>query len=379
MDYPNNKPTIKKRLLNYFLISSLFIIGSCDLFNGSSEDNTASFDTENMLIPASEIVDGGPGKDGIPSIDNPDFEPLGAVNYIPDDRLVIGVRIDDEIRAYPHQILDWHEIINDRIGDKSIALVHCPLTGTGMCWNREIGGEVTEFGVSGLLFRNNLIAYDRNSDSLWPQMQLRSAQGELKGQNIETFQVIETTWATWKTLYPESLVHTRNTGFNRNYGGYTYGQNYLVDHNFILFPITNRDDRLRNKVRVHGIIDSDTGDFNADVKVYEINKFGNGINIIEDHVGDNDYLIVGSSEFNFAAAFLLDPVNSSSALQFEAVQDQLPVVMQDNDGNLWDIFGYAVEGPREGEQLTSARSYNGYWFAWADFFPDLDIYEGNQE
>jgi len=365
------------RFFRYCVLTILTFLffTSCDLFNSSSDERASIIDEE-WLIPAGEILDGGPGKDGIPSIDNPDFAPLGEINFIPDDRLIIGVKIGDEIRAYPHQILDWHEIVNDQIGAKSIALVYCPLTGTGLCWNREIDGEVTEFGVSGLLFRNNLIAYDRSSNSNWPQMQLRSAHGEHKGRNIEILQVVETTWETWKKLYPESMVHTANTGHNRNYNGFTYGQDYLFNHNNILFPVTNSDGRLQNKNRVHGIIASDFAGMEATVKVYVINEFGEGVNLIVDHVGDNQYIIAGSNEYNFAAAFQLLPGNGVS-LQFEAVQNQLPVIMQDNEGNLWDIFGYAVAGPRQGDRLQAARSYTGYWFAWADFFPGLDIYEGD--
>ncbi|CAN5474415.1 DUF3179 domain-containing protein [soil metagenome] len=369
MEDPTNKTSLSSRkLFTLCFLPIVFLFISCDLFNSGSSSDLES----EWLIPFSEVFDGGPGKDGIPSVDSPDFAPADEINYIPDERMIIGIKLDDEVRAYPHQILDWHEIVNDQIGDKSFALVYCPLTGTGMCWNREINGDVTEFGVSGLLFRNNLIAYDRNTDSNWAQMQLRSVNGERINQNIETYQVLETNWRTWKKLYPESMVHTTNTGHNRNYTGFTYGAGYSTNHSNILFPVQNRDDRLQNKVRVHGIIADESANENAVVKVYVIKEFGDGVNLIEDRVGNKDYLIVGSSEYDFTAAFLLEA--GSASLQFEAVQDQLPVVMKDNEGNLWDVFGHVIEGPRLGDQLTAARSYTGYWFGWADFFPDLDIF-----
>ncbi|MEX0771480.1 MAG: DUF3179 domain-containing protein, partial [Balneolaceae bacterium] len=217
----------------------LLMFTGCDLLGGDDDDSSAPNQTGgDWLIPQDEIFDGGPGPDGIPSIDNPEFSPVSQSDYIIENRLVVGIKIDDEIRAYPHQILDWHEIVNDNIGDEAIALTYCPLTGTAIGWDRRVQGEVTEFGVSGLLFRNNLVAFDRNGGDRWSQMQMRSVAGEIAGQTIRTVKIIETTWATWKELYPNSEVLTENTGFDRPYQGFQpYGQDYLVNHDRILFPV----------------------------------------------------------------------------------------------------------------------------------------------
>ncbi|TVQ70059.1 MAG: DUF3179 domain-containing protein [Balneolaceae bacterium] len=357
-------------------ILALGFAASCGLSDSGTDRNGFSPpDQQDWLIPLSEIVDGGPGKDGIPSIDQPDFAPANEITYVPDNRMVIGVHIDGVTRAYPHQILDWHEIVNDQFGSFDVAVIYCPLTGTGMCWTRTIDGQTTEFGVSGLLFRNNLIAYDRNTDSNWSQMQLRSVNGAHIGRDIETFQVVETTWATWKAMYPQSLVHTTNTGFQRNYSGFTYGSDFSTNHNRILFPIQNSDNRLQNKDRVHGILGSRTRNEPPSVRVYALRDFGDGVALVRDTFDSEDYLIVGSTEHDFAAAFRLDDGNGVGNLEFEAVQESLPVVMQDSEGNKWDVFGRAVEGPRSGTRLPAARSYTGYWYAWADFFPDLQLFE----
>ncbi len=172
-----------------------------------------------------------------------------------------------KIRTYLHQILDCHEIVNDQFGDKSAAVMHCPLTGTAMAWNRNIDGEETEFGVSGLLFRNNLIAFDRNTDSNWSQMLLCSVNGSISGTNIETFQVLETTWETWLELYPDPEVLTTETEFQRDYSGFAYGSSYLTDDSSILFPVKNSDNRRNNKARVHGIIDDESADESASTKM----------------------------------------------------------------------------------------------------------------
>ena len=239
--------------------------GSGSIF-GSSDDNGTSVSGD-WLIPQNEIFDGGPGKDGIPSIDSPNFSSASNIGYVGDDRLVAAVHIGGHIRAYPHQVLDWHEIVNDEFGDKSAAVMHCPLTGTAMAWNRNIDGEETEFGVSGLLFRNNLIAFDRNTDSNWSQMLLCSVNGSISGTNIETFQVLETTWETWLELYPDPEVLTTETEFQRDYSGFAYGSSYLTDDSSILFPVKNSDNRRNNKARVHGIIDDESADESASTKM----------------------------------------------------------------------------------------------------------------
>ena len=192
------------KIITAVVVLSTIILSSC---NTSGNDSSLDLDSE-WLIPASQIVDGGPGKDGIPSLDNPDFIDLSEATFIPDDRMVLGLRVGDEIMAYPHQVLDWHEIVNDEADGKSVAVLFCPLTGTGMAWNRNINGTITEFGVSGLLFKNNLIPYDRSTDSNWSQMLQQSVNGTLSGLQTSVYPVVETSWATWKELYPDSRVPT---------------------------------------------------------------------------------------------------------------------------------------------------------------------------
>ena len=368
------KLTARSKLsFSLFLLPILLLLNGCSDSSTSTDGLNSNFD---WLIPENQIVSGGPGKDGIPSLDDPQFAPVSEINYIPDDRRVIGIKVGNTVKAYPHQILDWHEIANDQVGDKSVAVTFCPLTGTAIGWDREVNGTVTEFGVSGLLFRNNLVPYDRNSDSRWSQMQLRSVAGALSGTDIETVDLIETSWETWKQMYPESEVLTRETGFSRNYQGFAYGEDYSTNDSNILFPIQNPDDRLPNKDRVHGIIAQQPANQQAVAKAYPINDFGEQITVINDQVGQENIIVVGSTKHDVAASFEAT-LEDGTQLNFEAVQDSLPVVMKDQEGNRWDLFGYAVEGPRQGERLTPTLSYTGYWFGWADFFPDINIYQSN--
>jgi len=332
---------------------------------GSSSKNNK--DNNNWLIPISEVRDGGPGKDGIPALSEPEFIPAVEADYLDDDDLILGFVGTGVAKAYPHRILDWHEIVNDQVGGVSLAVTYCPLTGTGIGWNLYIDGHTTTFGVSGLLYNSNLIPYDRRTDSNWSQIRLDCVNGQMIGTEIETFTLVETTWKTWNKMYPSSTVVSLNTGYNRDYDRYPYGS-YRTNHEYMIFPVANQDIRIPGKARVHGIVTS------GNAKVYPLSLFGEQVSVIEDSIEGNNYVVVGHGSDNFAVSFLSNP-GDGTLLSFTPVQEQYPVVMTDDEGNLWDVFGTAVKGPRKGSRLKHARSFIGYWFSFAAFYPQVSIYE----
>jgi hypothetical protein len=362
-----NKKISKCLIISLILLGPIFLV-SCDL----TSNNQNSLIQDTWLIPFGEIIDGGPGKDGIPSIQNPSFQLMSDTDYVQDDRLVLGVKINDELRLYPHQVMDWHEIINDTIDDVHFSLTYCPFTGTGIVFNRDINGQVNEFGVSGFLFRNNLIMYDRISNSRWSQMQLRSVNGSLSGFEGEIFQVVETTWDTWKNMYPEAKVLTTNTGYTKNYQGYAYGKSYLISDSFP-FPRRRFDERLYSKTIVHSVMEDEFQDELTGMRVYPIENLTEDIQIIQETFKGKNLVFAGSSVKKFGVSFF-NRTQDGTVLEFSSVQDELPVIMVDNEENRWNIFGEAVSGPRTGERLTPTKSFNGYWFAIADFYPNSCIY-----
>lgn len=364
---------ISTNVLLPILIFGLLLFTSC---NTTSNNDIGNFSDQNWLIPVNEVVDGGPGKDGIPSIENPSFQLVSETDYVQNDRLVIGLKIGDDIHLYPHQIMDRHEIVNDKIDDKHFSLTYCPLTGTGIAFNREINGTVNEFGVSGLLFRNNLIMYDRETDSRWSQMQIRGVNGNLSGEDAETIQVVESTWTTWKNMYPEAKVITTSSGIYQNYQGFTYGRGYLTDNNSFIFQPKRNDDRLENKTIVHAVMDEFRGEETV-MRIYPIKDLADDIQVIQESFRGKNIVLAGSSSDQIAVSFI-SLTDDGKVLDFEPVQDELPIIMEDNEGNRWNIFGEAVSGPRTGERLTSTRSYNGYWFAFADFYPNSCIYPNTE-
>ncbi|ROQ21420.1 uncharacterized protein DUF3179 [Marinimicrobium koreense] len=337
--------------------------GSSSGSGGGSDDNGSTPESGEWLIPESEVLDGGPGKDGIPAISDPNYLAASQARYLDDSDLVVGVNLKGEVRAYPHRILDWHEIINEHFGDTPYSISYCPLTGSALLWEGRSEAADPTYGVSGLLFNSNLILYDRETDSYWSQMLAESVRGPRAGEEARRLAVVETTWGNWRAMYPDSQVMDTQTGFSRDYNRYPYGS-FRTDNNLI-FPVSDRDERLHLKTRVLGVR---IGEFS---KVYPIENFTEQVEVINE-VNDG-YVVVGSSGRNFAMAFnaVLD---DGTQLTFEAVADG-PVVMEDQEGTRWDIFGRAQSGMREGEQLEPMFSYIAYWFAWAAFFPGAEVYE----
>lgn len=349
----------------------LFALVSCEdnntiLPGGDSNGDNGRQDKESKtewLIPEDEVFDGGPGKDGIPALSNPEFIAADQAGYLQAGDLVLGMKVDNVIKAYPHDILDWHEIINDDVGRKKVAVTYCPLTGTGIGWNRFIDGSETTFGVSGLLYNTNLIPYDRKTDSYWSQIRMESVHGELIGKDAVTYQLVETTWETWKGLYPKTEVVSTNTGFNRNYGVYPYG-NYKSS-NTLIFPVSPSDDRLHPKERVHGIILDD----NAYVFRFESFK-GNKTAIIHDILKETPVVVIGNEQKNFIVSFINEDGKSFSGVE----NGEDGTVFKDNQNNYYDMFGYVVQGPATGERLQPTVSFIGFWFSFGAFYPNPKIY-----
>lgn len=332
---------------------------------GGGDDNGFGGSDGRWLIPTADVVDGGPGRDGIPALDEPLFEAAATIMSLQPTDLVIVVRDGDQVKAYPEDIMDYHEIVNDGPDNDPFVVSYCPLTASALAWKGRAGDVDPTYGVSGLLFNSNLMLFDRESESVWSQMLQLSVTGERIGQRPEVVQVLETTFATLQSLYPEALVMTRDTGHFRFYDDYPYGLYREVSD--LLFPVSRTDNRLHAKERAIGIHADDRA------KVYQIAGFGEATQTINDQFGNQSIVVVGNSSLDLAAIYSRQ-LADGTILSFDPVQDDLPNVMTDAEGNVWDVFGTAVAGPRTGEQLESVQSYTAMWFAWAAHFDTVEIH-----
>ncbi|MEM6345066.1 MAG: DUF3179 domain-containing protein [Bacteroidota bacterium] len=319
------------------------------------------------LINRGRVLDGGPGKDGIPSIENPEFVPISEVgNYILEEDLIVGVNINGEIHAYPHPILNWHEIVNDSFGGELVTLNYCPLTGSAFCWDRSLKFMPTTFGVSGLLYNNNLIMYDRDTDSYWSQLYYKGVYGDYRGEKAELIPLIETSWANWKAMYPNAKILSTNTGFDRKYEEYPYND-YRTQENFFIFSFIPVDDRINLKERVHAVL------IDEEAKAYRFESFVNR-RVIQDEFKGRKHVIYGDPDRNLLFSWQRE-LADGTLLEFEALEGQLPALMKDQEGNHWDGFGYALSGPRTGERLVPTESVTAYWFSIGSFYPKAEIYD----
>ena len=321
--------------------------------NPNPDPNETENTSTEWTIPVNEVLDGGPGRDGIPALENPVMVTAQNASLLSDSDLVLGYKKGNDVRAYQHNILDWHEIVNDNIDNVSLAITYCPLTGTGIGWNRFVDGIETTFGVSGLLYQTNLIPFDRATKSNWSQILGESVNGSLAGKDAELITLVETDWKTWKSMFPNTTVMGLETGFSRTYGTYPYSD-YKTNNSLFFFP-TPKDSRLPSKDRVHAII---IGGF---AKAYQFSDFDT-TPIIKDTFRDRNYLLVGNA--NFIASFELDA--TQNALEFEYIFDGTSeAVFQDNQGTQYNIFGESISG---GEQLELSESFMGYWFSIPAFY-----------
>ncbi len=290
---------------------------------------------QGWLVPFSEIVDNGGGKESIRSINNPTFSEISSSEngYLKDSDLIIGSIANGTAKAYPHRILNFHEIVNDT----KVTINYCPLTGTSFGWNN----DESLFGVSGLLYENNLILYDHETDSNWSQLLLKCINGQLikNEPTIET--IIETNWKTWKTLYPNSLVLKGKVE-----------------------QTSNNNDTSVGKERVYTIINKDEKS-----KIYNFDTFTNG-KVIKDLFNNKTYLVIGNE--NLIVSFELNAAQKN--LEFNYSFNNTTSFFSDNEGNKWSVFGLALSGPRKGDVLKTTISVVGFRIAIDDFYPNALTY-----
>ena len=300
---------------------------------------------------------GGPGKDGIPSIDDPRFwSAAEGDRFLDDGDIVMGVYRNGEARAYPQRILVWHEIVNDTVGGDNLAVTYCPLTGTGMGFKR---GE-TELGVSGRLVNSNMIMYDRESDSYWPQIPALAVHGPRKGQGLEEFRVFWTTWENWQDRHPETEVLSRRTGHARNYrrdpyGGYNPLDGYYEERSRPIMPTLEQSGHYPPKHKIFG--------FRTEDEAVAVNKPWLSDAGYAIHQGENgSYLI------------LHDP-GLETAWVYRGAEDDMPRSLNP------DAIEFAPAGPKH-EALEGLEEVNGFeamWFAWHAFYPDTVILDGRND
>ena len=278
------------------------------------------FKLEPSLIDPGEIHSGGPPRDGIPAIYTPRFVRPAEVKRLADDDRILGTFFDGVAKAFPVEILDHHEVVNDWTQDVHMVMTYCPLCGSGMAFRSPQKGQAV-FGVSGLLYNSDVLLYDHATESLWSQVMGQAVTGPSAGETLTQIPVMHTTYGHWLERHPDTWVLSRDTG----YKGISYGQSPYRGYersSRVWFPVANRDQRFKAKTWVLGI------ELNGEARAYPFPELAatNG-EVIDELAG------------------------RALTIRFE-------------DGSAWAESS-------SGELLPAIRLF---WFAWVAFHPDTDVF-----
>ncbi|MBD8870422.1 DUF3179 domain-containing protein [Nocardioides donggukensis] len=329
------------------------------------------------LIDLDDLLSGGPPPDGIPSIDEPTFQDVADVDWLEDDEPVMSLTVGGETRAYPIRIMTWHEIVNDTVGGAPVTVTYCPLCNSGVAFGRIVDGEPTTFGVSGKLYADNLVMFDRRTESLWPQLTGQASVGALTGTQLDSIPMGSVGWAQFRTEHPDATVLSRDTGFERDYGLNPY-VGYDDPDTDPIFPLPGEaDERLPAKARVVGVTRRGESaavprDALAEAGVASLTLGGD--RVVLWHVpGQRSALdsreIPEGEEIGTVAVF--DPSVGKRSLDFERTRSGETV--DEQTGSTWNVFGRATSGPLKGRELRPITHLDTFWFAWVAFQPDTDL------
>lgn len=320
-------------------------------------------------VPRAEISE-GEGSGDIPAINSPKFTKADEVTFLTDTSLIIGVKIGASIRAYPLIIMDWHEVVNDFMDTLPIALTYSTLSGSSIGLHRRIKERVLEFRVSGLLHNSNTIFSEFETFSDWSQMLRKGIRGDFSEIALTDFSVFEMKWLKWRNLFPNSEVLNLNTSYNRPYGTYPYGD-YQTDATKILFNLPLDIDSLNTilpvKEKILGVIVGET------VKGYRQQHFAaQGFSLIQDEINGEPVIIIGSDEFDTMIAYSAK-TSDGQIHEFTLLETTNEILLIDEAGNQWTIFGESVEN--NDIRLQQLVSNTAYWFTWATFYPEIEIFK----
>lgn len=298
-----------------------FVFSLMALVSTVAAQTKNGFDLQGSLVPAEEILRGGPPRDGIPAIDQPIFMSATQATLTATER-VMGVHFKGIARAYPIRMLNRHEIVNDTFGQTGVVVSYCPLCGSGVVFLLPPGERENTFGVSGLLYNSDVLLYDRASESLWSQLMLQAISGQRRGETLTLLAATHTTWGEWQKRYPDTLLLSEASApglsyENNPYAGYESSEQ-------LWFPVQQKSAALGTKERVLGL------SINGVDKAYPYSELAQSAAEFEDRVGGKKVRLVWS----------------------EAAQS-----------------AYALD--TQGQQLPSVTAY---WFAWFSFHPQTLIY-----
>ncbi len=338
-----------------------------------------STDFSKHTVSYSEILSGGPPKDGIPAIDEPVFVDVNeADSWLKPVEPVILAEVGELARAYPLQILIWHEIVNDTFGDLPLAVTFCPLCNTAIAFVRTFDGQVLDFGTTGRLRYSNLIMYDRQTETWWQQANGEAIAGQYAGSQLEFYPAVIISWQEFKSAHPDGLVLSQETGTRRSYGQNPYAGYDDVNNPPFLYDGPQTPGVLPPVARVL------TVDLDGEAAAYPYETLED-VQVVNDMVGGQPIAVFWTAGTASAldASSIASGRDVGSAAAYARVLDGLELnfqlvderVVDQETGSEWNVLGTATAGELEGKQLMPVVSINHFWFSWAAFKPETRVYQ----
>lgn len=334
-------------------------------------------DFERHTVPLEEIVSGGPPRDGIPAIDRPRFVTVAeARGWLHPREPVAVLRTGSSARAYPLQILVWHEIVNDTVDGRPVLVTFCPLCHAVLAFERRVNGQVLDFGTTGRLRRSDLVMYDRQSESWWQQFTGSGIVGRHAGARLRQLPIQLMALADFAAAWPHGEVLSRDTGYQRPYGHNPYRGYDRIDS--LPFALDGPPDpRLPPMERVLAVR------VGGATRIYPFGVLA-GAGVVNDRVGGVPVVVFagGGTLSVLDAARITDSRQVGSATAFartvgNRVLDFEPISGGFRDtqtASRWDLAGRALAGPLRGRRLVPLPGGVHFAFAWLAFHPDADIY-----
>jgi len=334
--------------------------------DGSGLETDSSISPQRLDDFSNNMIGGGPPQDGIPPIEEPNYVSiLQARSFLDDNDVVFLVENSNPVKMIPQKILVWHEIVNERIDGEKVSITYCPLTGSVIGYKGKIGEIDTTFGTSGKLLNSNLVMYDRSTESQWPQILGVAVTGSQRGKKLEKFPIIWTTWKKARDKYPNAIVLSTETGFQKSYDRDPYGSyqknGTYYDTGGPIFSIMSKDDRLPEKEIVIGI------------KIHN-----SELAVVKTKIAKDTVVNLSLKEEPIVAFFddTLDTVRVySRKIGDHELNFKLNNGMISTEDSTWNIFGESIEGKMKGTELKIINSFDVMWFAWAAYYPETVIYE----
>ena len=328
----------------------------------------------------------GAGRDAIPAISGPLYWSLEEASAVYTDNVpLVQVNVDGDVRGFPLEILTWHEIVNDTIGGVPVAVTFCPLCNTAIAFESQVGDEVLKFGVSGLLRNSDLVMYDRNTESLWQQSSGRAIVGTMVGARLTYVPASVVTVGQLRSAYPDALVMSRDTGWNRPYGQNPYQGYDNPDHGGpygFFFDRDTIDERLPPAERVVSIEGPSGAAIAYAWSTLEqdrvVHDSFDGIDLVVFWTPGalsilDSGMIRDAREVGTTAVFETTLEGQALTFLVNPADDSGQTFVDEQTGTVWDIFGRGVAGELAGSQLTRVIHSDHFWFAWQAFHPDTEV------